>query len=882
MRKLTAIILPAPVAQPQDGLVFWRQRIFLAIAVCLVVLGLGAYLAGVTEFARQGRWGMVIIDSIFYFLALAIAFARNISLRIRFNAVLLIVYLVGLILLLANGFRGSGLIFLFAFSALGGILLGIRSTLVTIGVNAVTLIVIGLASYYRPETLLQWTESASIYITIATNFIFLNALISISLAILTDDLEKSLQREKESSKALEKALTQHKLAEAEQKINEERLKLAMEAINDGLWDWNMTNNQVYYSPRWQSMLGYQPGEIAGNLKSWEDLAYPEDRQRTMEIIQEHLEKHLPFFENEFRMKTKDGDWLWVLERGKVVERDAQGNAIRMVGTHTDISERKRMQAELENERLSLARRVAEQTAELQAANQELLRASKMKDEFLASISHELRTPLNAVLGMSEALLEEIYGPLNQKQHHSLARIQESGCHLLNLINDILDISKIEAGEMSLEIAPLSVAEISNECLVFIERLATEKQIKIQHNIDPLAPYFAADHRRFKQILINLLSNAVKFTPEGGTIGLDTKSDRENNTIAFSVRDTGIGIDPMHLPRLFKPFVQLDSSLSRRYAGSGLGLALVQRLTELHQGSIQVESKPGAGSCFSVILPWDASSQSQTGPVEKWGGEENGLNAIKMALVIEDSDIAAEQICRYLYELGIKCQILPAPESFDPKAVSSLQPDIIILDILLPHISGWQILKELKQHPATQTIPVIVVTVVNEPEKGLALGAAGYLQKPISRSALAQVLQKTQKSRRSPISKQPRTQTGQKGGLILLAEDNPSNAETILDFLEMSGYRTSWAKNGLEAVESAKQTPPDLILMDMQMPEMDGLEAMQRIRSDASLASIPIIALTALAMPGDRERFINAGADEYLCKPVGLKKLTEIIAGLLQR
>ena len=219
IRKLAAIMLPSPPAQPQDGLAFWRQRIFLAIIVCQVILGLGAYLSGASEFARQGRWGMVIVDSFFYLLALAIAFARNIKLKIRFNAVLLIFYLVGLALLLANGTSGSGLIWLFAFSALGGIRLGVRSAVVTIGVNAVTLFVIGLMAHIRPESLPQWTESSSIFITIAIDFMSLNALVSLSLAILTDGLAKSLQREKETSQSLEEAISEHKKTDTELKIN---------------------------------------------------------------------------------------------------------------------------------------------------------------------------------------------------------------------------------------------------------------------------------------------------------------------------------------------------------------------------------------------------------------------------------------------------------------------------------------------------------------------------------------------------------------------------------------------------------------------------------------------------------------------------------------
>lgn len=256
------------------------------------------------------------------------------------------------------------------------------------------------------------------------------------------------------------------------------------------------------------------------------------------------------------------------------------------------------------ERGSLAQRVAERTAELSAANAELAQAARLKDEFLANMSHELRTPLNAILGLSEGLQEQLYGPLNEKQLKYLQTIEESGRHLLALINDILDLSKIGAGKLILQLEPVLISQVCHTSLRLISQNAQAKnlQVEFESNVDPAA-VILADERRLKQILVNLLSNAVKFTPTGGTIGLKVQDDRTRPALLFTVWDTGIGIAPEALARLFKPFVQLDSSLARRYEGTGLGLSLVARLTQMHGGEVTVQSEPGQGSRFTVSLPW---------------------------------------------------------------------------------------------------------------------------------------------------------------------------------------------------------------------------------------------------------------------------------------
>lgn len=422
----------------------------------------------------------------------------------------------------------------------------------------------------------------------------------------------------------------------------------------------------------------------------------------------------------------------------------------------EIVERKQAQQALEAERISLAQRVEERTMELQAANAELARAARLKDEFLASMSHELRTPLNAVLGMAETLSEEIYGSLNEKQLKSVRTVEESGRHLLSLINDILDLSKIEAGKLTLESNPISIQSVCYASLQFVKQMAHNKQIKLTSDYDSPMIGLQADELRLKQILVNLLSNAVKFTHSGGEVGLEVRGDPAQQIVYFTVWDTGIGISKADMARLFQPFVQLDSRLSREYSGTGLGLSLVYRLTEMHGGSVSIESQPGQGSRFTVSLPWRKTEDP--GPTQP-------LDVLELAATLQGSP----------------------PES------------------------------------------------------------------------------KT---------------SSDKSVLVLLAEDNQANIDAMAGYLSIKGYQVIVARNGAEAIERAEADRPAIVLMDIQMPQVDGIEAIRRLRANPDLATIPIIALTALAMPGDRERCLAAGANEYLSKPVRLKQLAETIAAQL--
>jgi CheY-like chemotaxis protein len=551
----------------------------------------------------------------------------------------------------------------------------------------------------------------------------------------------------------------------------------------------------------------------------------------------------------------------------------------------EIAERTRAEAALEAERALLAQRIAERTAELSSANAELARAARLKDEFLTGMSHELRTPLNAILGLSEALQEEIYGSLNGQQLKTLQSIEESGRHLLALINDILDLSKIEAGKFDLEISPVAVESVCQAALRLIKQAAFKKQISVTTTFDPAVTSLQADERRLKQILVNLLSNAVKFTPEGGSIGLEVVGDPAQHVARLIVWDTGIGISEADQARLFQPFVQLDSGLDRQYDGTGLGLSLVVRMVDLHGGSVALESEVGKGSRFAVHLPWDGpiAGPAHVAAPAAWLSAVSGF---RRALIIEDSQPAAEQISRYFRELG--AEIFLHSRGDDALAAARvIQPDLIVLDIELSNVSGWSVLEQLKADPHMRSIPVLMVSVVDERSRGLALGAADYLVKPFSRQQLREALERIGSGLMGTVAQARSVATADQrpspsAAVILLAEDNEANITTLSDYLSAKGYRVVVARNGAEAIERAREMRPDLILMDIQMPGLDGLEATRRIRAEPSIAAIPIIALTALAMPGDRARCLGAGANDYMSKPVSLQGLVAAIEMQLAR
>lgn len=664
-------------------------------------------------------------------------------------------------------------------------------------------------------------------------------------------------------------ITERKKAEQALRESEERFRLLVEYVKEyAIFMLDPQGYIVSWNLGAERIKGYTATEIIGKHMSSFYLAEEIQQgkpQREIDIAAQEGR-----FEAENWRIRKDGSSFWA-DVVITALRDEEGMLRGFSQVIRDITQRKLAEEQLRqsSERISLA-------------NAELARATRLKDEFLASMSHELRTPLNAILGLSEALQEKVYGPLTEKQLKTLITIEQSGKHLLDVINDILDLSKIESGKLELQITPTCAAELCDSSLTFVKQAAHHKNIKLSCEIAEGLRDIEVDERRMRQVLINLLSNAVKFTPEGGEVSIKVEVEPANEIVEFSVIDNGIGIASEDIHKLFKPFVQLDSSLSRSYSGTGLGLALVRRIVELHGGSVKLESQVGRGSRFSVSIPW----KEQNLPIESLPTTGIFCNIsppnLYHALIVEDSHPAAHQIARYLWELGAVPIIHPQGEGTVEQVVK-LKPDVIILDLLLPHLSGWDVLAQLKADSRTQNIPVLIISVVDERSRALTMGAGEYLVKPISRqqfyASLNRILPNVDSFR--PETGLFATYDKLAPPLILLAEDNEANISTVLDYLEVQGYRVILARNGIEAVQMAKTQKPDLILMDIQMPEMDGLEATRQIRFDGDTATIPIIAITSLAMPGDREKCLVAGVNEYLTKPVSLKNLMGAIAQYLK-
>ncbi|AFZ02491.1 PAS domain S-box protein [Calothrix sp. PCC 6303] len=648
--------------------------------------------------------------------------------------------------------------------------------------------------------------------------------------------------------------------QAEQQLNSlsERLELALKGAKVGIWEWDVMGDRLIWDDRMYSLYGIAPEDFSGHYDDWIKRVHPDDRKRVL-MEQDQALKGDRNTDSEFRVIHPDGT-IRFLSSSALVQKNDRGEIQRAIGLNFDITDRKQAEIELQNSQ-SQFRRLTENVPgiiyqfvlhpdgrdtvtyispqvveigevsvelvmqdsaylwekihpddipiiqakimesaqslspflsehrlvtssgqkfvkvismpyrqddgavvwdgiivditdrkaaelQLQQTNEELIRATRLKDEFLANMSHELRTPLNAILGMTEGLQDQVFGGLNDRQLKALKTVEKSSNHLLALINDILDVAKIEAGQIGLDCLATNITNLCHSSLAFIKQQAYNKRIQLDLKIPPHLPDISIDERRIRQVLINLLNNAVKFTPDGGQITLqvdyiqqqiNTVSDRysEGDTLEISVIDTGIGIAPEDINKLFQPFVQIDSSLNRRYEGTGLGLALVKQLVELHGGQVHLTSEVGVGSCFRVILP-----------------------ANPTAIAPSNTTTQAEM-----------------------------------------------------QESDRISLPV-----------------------------------------------------------ILLVEDNEANISTITSYLTAKGYQIFVANDGQMALDLLQDVDPDLILMDIQMPGMDGIEAIQQIRQQPNFQKTPIIALTALAMMGDRDRCLAAGADEYLTKPVILKQL----------
>jgi PAS domain S-box-containing protein len=511
---------------------------------------------------------------------------------------------------------------------------------------------------------------------------------------------------------------------------------------------------------------------------------------------------------------------------------------------------------------------------LHQKNAELEDANRMKSEFLANMSHELRTPLNAIIGFSEVLKDGLLGEMTEQQRGFMGDIFNSGKHLLLLINDILDLSKVEAGKMLLDLEPLQIESLFKNSLFIVREKAAARQIRLTMDTAGELGAIYADGRKLKQIVYNLLSNAVKFTGERGQVTLCTKlvprakvgqlegrwpgrscalADNEfTEFLEIRVCDSGIGISPEGLEKLFQPFSQIDTGLARKFEGTGLGLAMVKLLAELHGGAVAAESAVGEGSCFTVWLPMRLSVEAK---VEATAGprSETRMGA-PLALVVEHDAKSAELIHLQLEAEGF--EVLHADSAEAALIVAAQQPlSLITLEIMLPDMDGWEFLARVKKMPALSRVPVVIISIVADRNKGFALGAAAVLEKPISRQELVESLTDLGLF---PVS-------SGKTLRVLVVDDDPAAVELIAVRLLDLASTVERVYGGREAIAAARRQHPDLIVLDLMMPEVSGFDVVEALRTHPDTACIPIMVVTAMELSHEDRGRLNGYVTTVLAK-----------------
>ena len=620
---------------------------------------------------------------------------------------------------------------------------------------------------------------------------------------------------------------------------------AIEAITEGFVVFDEEDRLVLCNSNYRQYYADAVGEEVAKLvepgarretileAAFERGMFPDNKGTTEEFLSWWRDNLLNTVE--FRFSSD----VWV----KIDERLSPDASV--VGVYTDITEVKRREAEL-----------AELVDRLTVARDQAMEATRAKSQFLANMSHELRTPLNAVIGITEMLEEDVRDDGLDDYIEPLNRISGAGKHLLHLINEVLDLSKVEAGRIELHLEDIDVAGL-------IDTLATTAQPLADKNGNRLTIHCAddfgamhADLTRVRQVVLNLLSNACKFT-EGGEVSLtvDRQTAGGRNWIRFAVTDTGIGMTPEQQDKLFQEFSQADSSTTRKYGGTGLGLAISQRLCRMMGGDIDVTSEPGVGSTFVARLPVAVGA---TRPGGKEALERAATEAVagtaglasNRALVIDDDDDARAVMRRFLAKEGF--DVITAKDGEEGLALArEIGPTLITLDVLMPKLDGWSVLRELKADPALADIPVLMLTIMDDKDKGYALGASEFLNKPIDRKRLGEVLERF-RARDESLA-------------VLVIDDDPTVQQMMRRLLLAAGCQVRIAENGRRGLDDLALVRPDLILLDLMMPEMNGFEFLVELRGWPGLADIPVIVVTAADLTHEDRRRLNGGVEQILRK-----------------
>ena len=515
----------------------------------------------------------------------------------------------------------------------------------------------------------------------------------------------------------------------------------------------------------------------------------------------------------------------------------------------------KMTSSLQEAYAGLEKKVAERTRELVALNQKLDEANRLKSQFLANVSHELRTPLNAIMGYSEMLMEDAAEAGAEQAVADLEKINTSGKHLLELINTLLDISKIEAGKMDIHLETFSVADMVKEVTAVIRPLAQKNSNRLEVQCDNDTGSMNADLTKVRQVLFNLLSNACRFT-EHGTVAMHVvrESSGEADWLLFRVRDTGIGLTGEQIGRLFQEFAQAEASTARNYGGTGLGLALSRRLCRMMGGDIEVESKVGEGSVFTVRLPRRVEVSHEDSESVAESPVRPVISGASTVLVIDDDATVRDLMQRFLSKGGFHVAMARDGDE-GLRFARELRPDAITLDVMMPHKDGWAVLSALKADPDVAHIPVIMVSMVDNKNMGYSLGAADYLTKPIERDRLMAILNKYRKD----------TGDADAALSILVVDDDPAVRQLMRRILEKEGHTVIEAENGRRGLERLAKGIPSLILLDLMMPEMDGFEFVAELRKHAAWRNVPVIVVSAKHLSAEEWLQLSGAVQKILQK-----------------
>ncbi|GEM_PF-5409037 len=605
--------------------------------------------------------------------------------------------------------------------------------------------------------------------------------------------------------------------------SEERFRSLIEATSEIIWTTDAGGQMEPHNPSWQAFTGQTPQEYTGT--GWITAVHPDDRARSAERWEAAVHYNLAF-RLEHRLRRQDGEYRTMSVRAVPVFDD-RGRRREWIGVHADVTERRRAEAELvELKEMAEAANVA-------------------KSQFLANMSHELRTPLNAVIGYSEMLKEEAEDlGAAETMGPDLDRIRGAGKHLLALINDVLDLSKIESGKMELFIEETDLEGTLDEVIGTIRPLVERNGSRLETTSSPDLGRIRTDVTKLRQSLLNLLSNAAKFT-ENGVVTLVARRSRHDarEWVEFEVRDTGIGMSEDQIGRLFQAFSQADASTTRKYGGTGLGLVITRRFARMLGGDVTVTSVLGEGSVFHMTIPVETAPSVPGEAIPE--GKEGAL-----VLVVDDDPTARDLMSRTLTKEGYRV-VLAEDGDQGLEIAQRMKPDVITLDVLMPRVDGWTVLSNLKADERTENIPVLMLTMGDEKNLAYSLGASEFLTKPINRDRLVNALDRVRCQ--EPICK------------VLLVEDDPDARLITKGSLEKERWNVVEAVDGREGLRRLSEESPDIILLDLNMPNMDGFEFIETMRADPRWQDIPVVVLTARNLTNDDRQRLNGNVQRVLSK-----------------